>query len=590
MPETMQGTVSKQVGKPAKKKAKTGTERTQEWRNKQKEKDPIGFRAKKAAETKRRRAREKAAAALALEAAAALKLLGTGAVDGQDDEVTGSGPWPEDAETDKEATTLTDAETDKEATTLTIAVRKRVDVEYLQGVEKAGNAFFDDATCKFSDPSGVGAWLPKVVAEIFSNEVEHTESQRKPTAKKGSQELEIVYDQLRAFLPQHANKTPPCIMLYLLSQLSAFLGKNGEEILSGLYGEIKNNTSDKLGIRLINGGRVEIFMNDIKRPPACIHAVLKRMLIDDFARPTSPLPICDIAVERSIPAPEICNDTIEKVIKCLVAYCNHLAYLDGRIAIADPPYVFQNHAIIASYGEVPAQDIHIDLDLPGQYQFGVLLSANSPPTLEYRARKDVLGETTSLKTIWPDISIELDKKLRANKDTQHDLNCYGCLLSEPGLVKRKKGAGRIPKKDQFPIGSLISLPGRVAHGGPSSKTFRAVIFFTGAPRGAAVYDSDKQANRTMLVGNMLVLSWLDMDQEERVYLLKKWYEHCLKKDKFGVANIFHVHLKHLGEVLKKFKSTENDRAWQLIESFAHHGWDEQSWLDPSEGEFDWSAY
>jgi hypothetical protein len=368
-----------------------------------------------------------------------------------------------------------------------------------------------------------------------------------------------------AFLPPYANNNPPCIMLFLLSQIGAYLGrdKTRQEFEQGDYGPTEYDASEVHGLRKINGERLEIFMNDITRSTPCMFNLIKRMLHELAITTTSSFQVPVLAQVQ--------------VNECIVEYCNCLARLDGRIV--NKPYEFQNHAIIASWNEAMAQDIHIDLDHREQYQFGVLLTANSPPTLEYKAQLPVLGQNANLEQIWTDIPSNLDGKLRGVPEVQDELNSYGCLLSDPVKVSRnldyQHGAGIIPEEDLFPIGTLISLPARVAHGGPPTTSFRAVIFFTGAPSGVEPYDSDKQSNRTMLVSNMLLFSWMDMDKEERLYLLNKWYDECLSKDKFGVANLVHQHLKKLGHCLQ-VESNAGVRC-KLIERFAKHRWDGDYW-------------
>ena len=458
--------------------------------------------------------------------------------------------------------------------TITIAAA-RVGPVMATGVEVAGTDYFAVSNCKLSNPSGVGALLPKVVADICSKMVEIGEDTKMaalPLAASctdtGSTSAVITYNKMKAFLPPHANKKPRCVMLFLLTQLSAYLGGKDrkEEFMSGQYGVVQTDSSKFSGLRLINGGRVEIFMNDKDRANGCFHALVKHMLLS-----------------QAVDTPgEICGKVLVQVTECLVEYCNYLARFDDRIAKADPPYVFQNHAIIASYDRAKAQDIHIDLDAPQQYQFGVLLTEDTPPTLEYNARLPVLGANTSLETIWEHMPKGLDKRLRAEcPAVQEELDSYGCLLSDPVKVGRTSVAGVVPTADLFPSGTLLSLPGRVAHGGPPTESFRAVIFFTGAPVGVAPYDSDKQSNRTMLVGNMLVLCWMKMPPVQRVFLLKIWYEECLSKDVFGVYNLVHTHIKKLGHCLQSEKNAK--QRVDLIKKFASHKWKKTNWEKGTRG-------
>ena len=110
----------------------------------------------------------------------------------------------------------------------------------------------------------------------------------------------------------------------------------------------------------------------------------------------------------------------------------------------------------------------------------------------------------------------LSDKIDSNAQLRQLLNRYGSLLSDSTKVNTNKPAIK------YPTGTLLSLPGGVAHAGPKSNGFRAVLFFTGTPDGCPPYDPDVQHCKTTLVSELLRLSWKDMSAEEREYLLSKW--------------------------------------------------------------------
>lgn len=101
------------------------------------------------------------------------------------------------------------------------------------------------------------------------------------------------------------------------------------------------------------------------------------------------------------------------------------------------------------------------------------------------------------------------------------------------------------------------------------------MFFTGAPVGVKCYDSDKQANRTMLIGNMIVNSFVGLSTEHRLYLLDRWYKCGLAVDKFAVDNLTHVNLKALGHYLQNetVESLQN----MVMKGFAEYGWTNCTW-------------
>lgn len=450
----------------------------------------------------------------------------------------------------------------------------------------AGNSF----QAVFSDPSGIGGTLPLSVANMLVTKKKQQDSKKRTSnKKKSSVARDTRYNHMRVFVPGPPTQgTPMCIMLFLIAQLGAFMAPDdiGERVFGGQFGVVKTDTSDTSGIRMINGNRIEIFLKDKDRVPASIIIFITSMLKE----------LCKLDEKKLITIGPFDAITVQL---CLIAYCDHAAMADERISKAEPAFIFQNHAIIATWGFVEPQDIHIDLDLSDQYQFGILMSDKSQPTSEYKASLPVLGPNKSLCKIWADMPADLDKKLRNNQDIQDELNSYGQLLSEPVKVGQSQGGNTT---DRFPVGTLISLPSKIPHGGPEVvKGFRAVLFFTGCEPGALPYNSDKQANRTTIVGNMLSLGWPTLTTHtDRMYLLRKWLNEGLRKDRHAVANIHHGPLKKLGQLLQKIHLEDQEilqdeellqdpeqaqhvheflenQLEEEMERFANYDWDPTAW-------------
>ena len=441
-----------------------------------------------------------------------------------------------------------------------------------------GTDYFSQTGCVFSDPSGIGAALPKVVVELLSAKM--ILDYRDQLTIEPDQVEATTYNHLRVFPPETIDgDQQPCIMNYLLYRFGDYLGGRETEIASGDYGSIENDSGKYTGLRMINGLRIEIFMNDPDRTQSCILTLIKDMLTElagekGYANSQSPAKKAFIPVQVNV---------------CFEGYCNHLAMRDDRIRLSNPPYIFQNHAIIASYGVVEPQDVHIDLDDARQYQFGVLLTPDSAPTYEYKAEDPVMKQFDPLSTIWKDMPIGLNDLLLANEATRKEVDSYGSLLSTH--VRVGMGGEDLQQVDEddeeddlFPVGTLMSMPGRVAHGGPKATRFRAVLFFTGAPDEEECYDADKQANRTTLIGNMLYESFVVMSHEQRVYLLDKWYTEGLSKDRFGVTNLKHKPLIELGLYLKRTPPMTPKRE-AVIKGFVCHDWNEVNWASATS--IDW---
>ena len=134
----------------------------------------------------------------------------------------------------------------------------------------------------------------------------------------------------------------------------------------------------------------------------------------------------------------------------------------------------------------------------------------------------------------------LSDRIDSKTQSRQLLNHHGCLLSDCTKVNTNKLAIK------FPTGTLLSLPGGVAHAGPKSNGFRAVLFFTGTPDGCPLYDPDVQHCKTTLVSEFLRLSWKDMGAEEHEYLLCTWNELGFKKDKTQLGCVTHKHLIDIG--------------------------------------------
>ena len=173
----------------------------------------------------------------------------------------------------------------------------------------------------------------------------------------------------------------------------------------------------------------------------------------------------------------------------------------------------------------------------------------------------------------------LSDKIDSNTQSRQLLNRYGLLLSDCTKVNTNKAAIK------FPTGTLLSLPGGVAHAGPKSNGFRAVLFFTGTPDGCPPYDPDVQHCKTTLVSELLRLSWKDMSAEEREYLLSKWNELGFKKDKTQLGCVTHKHLIAIGVAIQRAKLTtkkneiikavSKDKWWEVVERWDNGDYDYQ---------------
>ena len=177
---------------------------------------------------------------------------------------------------------------------------------------------------------------------------------------------------------------------------------------------------------------------------------------------------------------------------------------DPRVSTADS--VIGNHGLIVSYGKVKQQVVHIDLWHTKQFQFGMMFSDNSKGTLEYEMIGPALREgEVNIRTVWPDMSKSLETTIQVDIGLPDLNNKFGKLLFPVVRVNKN----RCCETKLLPAGTLLSLPGGIAHAGPAGDGgFGAVLFFTSSPPGMEEYDPDVQYCKTTIVSDIHGGAWI----------------------------------------------------------------------------------
>jgi hypothetical protein len=320
-----------------------------------------------------------------------------------------------------------------------------------------------------------------------------------------------------------------------------------------------NEPGNNKGVRTINGGRFELFLdpNDEKGTEAI-----------DW--------VCREARKLLIPsATAIKTYTPENMRRLVIAFANSQAQKEKRM-IGALRYTMKSHALIVSFGKVKAQDMHIDLEDPKHFQFGLICSPKVPATLEFKATGAVIGgdhgrDGLDLRTVWDSIPEMLAVKIRDHPDCQFLLKSYGVLLSK--CVKVPFVASKGGSKKGMPLGSLLSLPGGVPHAGPATtgQGVRAILFFTGAPSDSPGYDVESQYCRTTLIGDIIMHAWFSMTAKEREYLLTRWFEAGISKDGVDALDCMgNRALLTIGRAIKKERKA--DKRLLLIRAIANDPW------------------
>lgn len=293
------------------------------------------------------------------------------------------------------------------------------------------------------------------------------------------------------------------------------------------------------GIRKLNGNRCEIFMQTGQNNGmAAISYIVAQLL-------------------RKLEKQEEINYTSD-VQRILISMIRHANFHASKIMANNSGFIYENHTIILTFESAEEQDAHVDLDDPTTYQFGYVMSPNVRLTHHYTSQKKAvfLQPNQSLKSIWDDIPDDLNELLYNNGEIRHLLNKYGKVLSRPFCCKDG------PYDQLVPMGTISSLPGGEVHSGPKSGDARAILFFTGREKTGHKYDSEVQYCCTSLMSDVIMHSWLDLNQVQKSWMLLKWWEEGLSHDQNGILQLVHTHCRSMGQKIKN-AATHEDRTKQI---------------------------
>jgi hypothetical protein len=195
--------------------------------------------------------------------------------------------------------------------------------------------------------------------------------------------------------------------------------------------------------------------------------------------------------------------------RLVLKYAEKQAIEDERLQ----GYKFDNFSFLISYGQCPPQPPHVDLLFPN-WQCLLALSDNATATLYWEPNQPVRS-VQDLRTQWRDLPISLADTMQRNLKARTLIESYGLVFSELGETRNEQLS--------LPVGSLVSLPGGVVHAGPSSDSFRLVVFFSASPIDTPIpeYTPDIQFFSCNFWGYLVQVLWDMVADSDRVYLLEK---------------------------------------------------------------------
>ncbi len=245
------------------------------------------------------------------------------------------------------------------------------------------------------------------------------------------------------------------------------------------------NASEREGVRMIQGGRFEIYLSVSGK---CCKAF-------DW-------------IEKTMSK----EHQIDNIRSHILSFAVSQARKDPRIASKD--FVFDNFSLLVNFDPVKAQLPHLDMVEPN-FQFGLIITADSPGTTVYEPVNQIRNMEDVKKHLWKDAPQAVSTLMQSR--AQLLLNEYGNVLCPdlrcyyPGLLS---------------CGTLCSIPGSVIHAGPACEKFRAVLFFSASPRDySAPYHADTQYFAPTICATMVVTLreylWSQLTFEDRCFLFRK---------------------------------------------------------------------
>jgi hypothetical protein len=161
-------------------------------------------------------------------------------------------------------------------------------------------------------------------------------------------------------------------------------------------------------------------------------------------------------------------------------------------------------SLVLTKGYVPAQLVHVDVKHP-DYQFGLILNNNTPATLVYRSLIPVVRTPEDLMT-YLRVSEGGSKIPAAMNQFRHlvqILQDYGICLS----TMNPNDYCQQLETDLLQIGTVMSLPGGLLHGGPAYTGYWAVLFWAAHGQTNDIYDINEQYFDGLLLTDILLPLW-----------------------------------------------------------------------------------
>ncbi len=343
--------------------------------------------------------------------------------------------------------------------------------------------------------------------------------------------------------------------LVLLEQQDAVLQRS-KGFLDELFIEEKDNGwegKNQQSIRKIGGNRFEIFVECTAKRSAALERVLGKML--GFGEQ-----------ERISWTPDkYQNNSIQIHKEKIVRYCKEQATRGSMGPKKD--WDFDNFAILVHHTRVPQQAPHIDI-ISQNMMMGCMVSEACPVTKFWDTEPEI-NDVEGLEKLWGDIPHDLKTLFLEESPEMIDIRTliqdFGNVLYRPSNMKVRlpqvhdgeESVGEVEEK--LKRGTIVISGARTVHAGPAWGGYRAILFFTAAPKHLPEderYDPNIQESGVTLLSEIIMRTWKRTNKEGRMFMLKKL---CELVDEYKMKKIYfqkHFHKKFEAEYRDFLKNIE----------------------------------
>jgi len=340
---------------------------------------------------------------------------------------------------------------------------------------------------------------------------------RQPQAKSNKrakqQQKAAATGGLQLILP---DETDP-VALAVIAAVDAHFGSKAVRTQLQTWATTRDGVASIPGMRVIQGGRFEVFVRAGTKPTDCFDTVVQQLLLSND----------NTTVLSSLLPPD--RRTVEQVRLILLTYSTKQAKKDPRIG---HQYEFDNFSLLINYEKCDAQYPHIDL-LGPNVQCGLVLTDKSPGTIAYTVPHNITTVDDIRQHLWPDLPDSVAQALQNNEHARNWIAEFGLTLykNHQMTVQQEVNSNSNNNNSQqqqqplslLPLGSLLTLPGSHLHAGPKSTKYRCILFFSGWRRGSTVpqYHPDMQYFGPLLIADLIAVLFDVLTVPDRLYLLYK---------------------------------------------------------------------